>query len=103
MRRASKTLMMRARWVEQEEQYEHATLESEHPPAPTTDKLGGGDPGAAESVVIYWDATTACGQTLESIYYDDTTQSGATTIVEQQDAWLIKLDVPPVASDAFYA
>ena len=68
-----------------------------------TDKLGGGDPGAAESVVIYWDATTACGQTLESIYYDDTTQNGATTIVEQQDAWLIKLDVPPVASDAFYA
>lgn len=68
-----------------------------------TDKLGGGDPGAAESVVIYWDATTACGQTLESIYYDDTTQSGATTVVEQQDAWLIKLDVPPVASDAFYA
>jgi hypothetical protein len=68
-----------------------------------TDKLGGGDPGAAESVVIYWDATTACGQALESIYYDNTTQSGATTMVEQQDAWLIKLDVPPVASDAFYA
>ena len=68
-----------------------------------TDKLGGGDPGAAESVVIYWDATTACGQTLESIYYNDTTQNGATTVVEQQDAWLIKLDVPPVASDAFYA
>lgn len=67
------------------------------------DKLGGGDPSAAESVVIYWDATTACGQTLESIYYDDTTQNGATTVVEQQDAWLIKLDVPPVASDAFYA
>jgi hypothetical protein len=68
-----------------------------------TGKLGGGDPSAAGSVVIYWDAVTSCGQSLQSIYYDGTTQSGAVTVVEQQDAWLIKLDVPPVANDAFYA
>jgi hypothetical protein len=68
-----------------------------------TGKLGGGDPNAAESVVIYWDAVTACGQSLQSIYYGATTQSGAVTVVEQQDAWLIKLDAPPVANDAFYA
>jgi hypothetical protein len=68
-----------------------------------TGKLGGGDPSAAGSVVVYWDAVTACGQSLQSIYYDGTTQSGAVTVVEQQDAWLIRLDVPPVANDAFYA
>jgi hypothetical protein len=68
-----------------------------------TGTLGGGDPSAAESVVVYWDAVTSCGQSLQSIYYDDTTQSGAVTVVEQQDAWLIRLDVPPVANDAFYA
>ena len=68
-----------------------------------TGKLGGGDPSAAGSVVVYWDAVAACGQSLQSIYYDGTTQSGAITVVEQQDAWLIKLDVPPVANDAFYA
>ena len=69
-----------------------------------TGKLGGGAPNMAESVVIYWDAVSACGQTLQSIYYGAaTTQSGAVTVVEQQDAWLIKLDAPPVANDAFYA
>ena len=66
-------------------------------------KLGGGDPSAAASIVVYWDAVTACGNALDSIYYDTVTQSGATTIVEQQDAWLIKLDAPPVANDAYYA
>jgi hypothetical protein len=68
-----------------------------------TGNLGGGAPSAAESVVVYWDAVTACGQTLQAIYYDNTTQSGAVTVIEQQDAWLIKLDAPPVANDAFYA
>jgi hypothetical protein len=69
-----------------------------------TGKLGGGAPNMAESVVIYWDAVSACGQTLQSIYYGaTTTQSGAVTVVEQQDAWLIKLDAPPAANDAFYA
>jgi hypothetical protein len=67
-------------------------------------ELGGGDPAAAASVSVYWDAVTPCGSTLGMIYSTDvTTQSGATTVVEQQDAWLIKLDSPPAAADAYYS
>jgi hypothetical protein len=65
---------------------------------------GGGAPGNAVSVTVYWNATTLCGSTLGSIY--DTgivTQSGATTIVEQQDAWLIQLDNSPAVADAQFA
>jgi len=66
--------------------------------------LGGGDPQAASSVAVYWDAVTPCGSTLGSIY-DGTAlaQFGATTVVEQQDAWLIRLDAAPVATDAYWA
>jgi hypothetical protein len=66
--------------------------------------LGGGNPGAAASVTVYWDATTACGSTLGAIY-DPGTQSqvGATTAVEQQDAWLIRLDDSPAVADAQFA
>src|SRR5262249_15597596 len=66
----------------------------------------GGDPEVAGSVTVYWDAvTTKCGATLGSIYNDSyaIAQSGATTVVEQQDAWLIQLDAPPAAADAYYA
>jgi hypothetical protein len=66
--------------------------------------LGGGDPGAAASVTVYWDAVTPCGGALSTIYDGNAiTQSGATTIVEQQDAWLLQLDGVPAAADAFYA
>lgn len=66
--------------------------------------LGGGDPGAAASVTVYWDATTPCGTALGSIYDGNAvTQTGAATIVEQQDVWLIRLDAPPAAKDAYYA
>jgi hypothetical protein len=67
-----------------------------------TGRLGGGDPGAASSAVVYWNATTPCGATLGSLYDGDTTtfQTGATTMVEQQDAWLIRLDLSPVANNA---
>ena len=66
--------------------------------------LGGGDPGAAVNVTVYWDAVTPCGSALSAIYDGSAiTQTGATTVVEQQDAWLIKLDAPPVAGDAYYA
>jgi len=66
-----------------------------------TGQLGGGNPGAASTVTVYWDAASPCGVTLGSIY-DGTipTQGGAQTMVEQQDAWLIKLDVNPVVPDA---
>ncbi len=68
------------------------------------DKLGGGDPGAAANVTVYWDAVTPCGQTLGSIYDGSAAvQDTATTMVEQQDAWLIKLADPPVVSDAYWA
>lgn len=66
--------------------------------------LGGGDPGAAANVTVYWDAVTPCGSALGSIYDGNAvTQTGATTLVEQQDAWLIRLDAPPAANDAYYA
>jgi lysyl endopeptidase len=66
--------------------------------------LGGGDPDAAASVAVYWDAVTACGTTLGSIYDSEAiVQYGATTVVEQQDTWLIRLDAPPAATDAYYS
>jgi hypothetical protein len=69
-----------------------------------TGTLGGGNPGAASTVTVYWDATTSCGQALGSIYDSSVqTQTGAGTVVEQQDAWLIKLDQSPVVSDAQFA
>ena len=64
----------------------------------------GGDPGAAAGVIAYFDATTPCGQIQGTIYAANTTLvSGATTLVEQQDAWLIRLDGPVPAPDAFYS
>jgi hypothetical protein len=69
-----------------------------------TGTMGGGDPDAASAVTIYWDAVTACGSVLGSIYTGGTmTQSGATTVVEQQDAWLIRLNSAPAAPDAWFA
>ena len=66
--------------------------------------LGGGAPQAASSVTVYWDAVSPCGMVLGSIYDGGApAQSGATTVVEQQDAWLIKLDAQPVADDAYWA
>ncbi len=62
------------------------------------------DPTAAAATSVYWDATSACGATLGSIYDPMTPlQTGAQTIVEQQDAWLIRLDAGPVVSDAQFA
>ena len=67
-------------------------------------ELGGGLPQIAASVTVYWDAVTPCGQTLASIYNGNAvTQSGAVTVVEQQDAWLIRLYDFPAAADAYYA
>lgn len=61
-------------------------------------------PSAAAATTIYWDATSACGATLGSIYDADIQlQTGATTLVEQQDAWLIRLDAAPVVPDAQFA
>jgi hypothetical protein len=69
-----------------------------------TGQLGGGNPNVAANVSVYWDAVTPCGSDLGSIYTSGgATQSGATTVLEQQDAWLIRLDTPPAATDAFYA
>jgi hypothetical protein len=67
-------------------------------------QLGGGNPDAAATVSVYWDAVTPCSSQLGSIY-DGTavSQTGATTALEQQDLWLIRLDAPPAATDAYYA
>ena len=66
--------------------------------------LGGGNPDAAATVTVYWDAVSPCNGQLGSIYSAATpTQAGATTALEQQDLWLIQLDTPPAATDAYYA
>ncbi len=59
---------------------------------------------AAQQTSVYWDAVTPCGQALGSIYDPNIPiQTGATSLVEQQDAWLIRLDVNPVVADAQFA
>jgi len=69
-----------------------------------TGQLGGGKPQAAAGVTVYWNATSACGTPLGSIYDGSLpTQTGARTVVEQQDAWLIVLDDQPVVADAQFA
>lgn len=69
-----------------------------------TGELGGGNPAAASSAQVIWDAITPCGTTLGTIYTAGApSQNGATTVLEQQDAWLMQLDTLPVSSDAFYA
>lgn len=69
-----------------------------------TGRLGGGNPSAASGVTVYWDATSPCGTPLGSIYDGDlATQTGARTVVEQQDAWLIELESSPVVADAQFA
>ena len=66
--------------------------------------LGGGEPSNASSLTVYWDATTPCGTALGSIYDPGIqTQTGATSLVEQQDAWLVRLDESPVVADAQFA
>lgn len=66
--------------------------------------LGGGVPQAASTVSVYWDAVAPCGGVLPSIYDGSApSQSFATTVVEQQDAWLIRLAGPPVATDAYWS
>jgi hypothetical protein len=69
-----------------------------------TGQYGGGDPSAAASVVVYWNAVSPCGAVIDSIY--DTVvigQVGAITLVEQQDMWLITLDQSPLVSGAYFA
>jgi hypothetical protein len=67
-------------------------------------ELGGGYPDRAATVSVYWDAVAACGADLGSIYSTGTvSQTGATTALEQQDIWLIQLESPPAATDAYYA
>jgi hypothetical protein len=66
-----------------------------------TGVLGGGNPSIANDVTVYWDAVSPCNSTMLSIYQSNiVTQSGAVTVVEQQDAWLIRLNESPAVSDA---
>lgn len=67
-------------------------------------QLGGGNPEAASTITVFWDAITPCGADLGTVYDSNAVaQVGATTVFEQQDIWLIQLDGPPAATDAFYA
>ena len=64
----------------------------------------GGAPTAASSMSVYWDAVVPCGAPLGTIYDPGIPeQFGATTQVEQQDGWLVRLDSLPVVRDAYFA
>ena len=66
-----------------------------------TGALGVSNPSIADEVTVYWDAVSPCGATLLSIYDPSVvTQTGAVTVVEQQDIWLIRLDESPAVNDA---
>ena len=63
----------------------------------------GGAPWAAGIMRVYWNAVSACGATMGTIYDIGTpSQYGAQTVVEQQDAWLVRLSAPPIV-DAYYS
>jgi hypothetical protein len=62
---------------------------------------GGGAPGAAASVTAYFDATTACGTSPQSVFSLSVPVAyGASTVVEQQDVWLLRLQNLPVPAPA---
>jgi lysyl endopeptidase len=64
----------------------------------------GGPTGTAVNARVYWNVVSACGAALGSIYSSGAqSQLGATSIVEQQDVWLLRLAAPPVATSAKYA
>ncbi|HXN09653.1 MAG TPA: hypothetical protein VN859_00300 [Steroidobacteraceae bacterium] len=64
----------------------------------------GGEPNAAAGITAYFDAVTPCGQALGSIYSATTAAiTGAVTIVEQQDAWLIRMDDSVPVTDAYFS
>ncbi len=66
------------------------------------DRKAGVDP--ASTVTVYWNAVAACGQALSSLYYAATaTQTGAVTMAEEQDMWLMRLDQNPPVGDAYFA
>lgn len=67
-------------------------------------EFGGGTPDVASSIIVYWNAMSACGTPLASLYSGGTrSQFGATTVVEQQDTWLVRLDATPFVDDAQFA
>ena len=69
-----------------------------------TGTAGHRDPSSAASVTVYWNSLTPCGGVLHSIYQGGApTQTGAVTVVEQEDMWLIRLARKPVIDDAYFA
>ncbi|MEP7243590.1 MAG: trypsin-like serine protease [Gammaproteobacteria bacterium] len=69
-----------------------------------TGTAGNRDPTSASSVTVYWNAFTPCGEVLHTFYQSKTPrQTGAVTVVEQEDAWLIRLNQKPVTNDVYFA
>jgi hypothetical protein len=65
--------------------------------------FGGGSPSSASAVTVYYDATTPCGQAVESIFSSGHVPgAGQATLFEQQDVWLIKLTGAP-PGDAYFS
>jgi hypothetical protein len=69
------------------------------------DTDNGGAPANAAATTVYWDAVTSpCGTTLGDLYDPMiVTQTGAATVVEQQDVWLIRLNESPIIANPYFA
>lgn len=59
----------------------------------------------APTIVVYWNAVTACGEPLGSVLYSPNPQrqAGARTVFEQKDTWVVRLDEEPVVDDVHLA
>jgi hypothetical protein len=68
------------------------------------DTDNGGAPANAGSTTVYWDAiTTPCAAALSDLYDPAiVTQTGGSTVVEQQDLWLIRLNESPVIANPYF-
>ncbi|HWL62893.1 MAG TPA: hypothetical protein VNQ32_08850 [Steroidobacteraceae bacterium] len=66
--------------------------------------IAGGTPQIAAAVTVYWEAMSSCNAELGDLFNPYlVTQTGATTVVEQQDAWLLRLNASPRIANPYFA
>jgi lysyl endopeptidase len=59
----------------------------------------------APTVVVYWNAMTPCGEPLGEVLYapNPQRQGGASTVFEQKDTWVMRLDQGPIVDGVHLA
>lgn len=66
--------------------------------------IAGGAPPSAAAVTVYWQAMSSCNEELGDLFNPFlVTQTGAVTVVEQQDAWLVRLNSSPRIANPYFA